>query len=509
MLPGLAHAQMTNRYNTALRGNFMMIGNTLAQDVGPGVPAPLVGSVGASGTNTNDTAPDVFWRADSPSDGQAEANNTITATQARTTAHLTIPAGATVRKAYLYAAARAPGGVVPTTITLEVPGIASQAITPVDNSTVALNGTFYQTVSDVTEFVQQQGSGNYRVSGVSSVALANLNDATIAVGWSMVIVYESCTEPYRQIQIKDGLNLIIDGSPASVTFSGLNVASGTASLGVFALEGDDPSTGDALKLNGTALSNALNPADNFFNSTRSSSGTAVSVSGDLPRLTGGARSMSGVDLDIADITGSLTTGDASFNVQAETSGDTYVVGLLVAGIPAPEPASALTVSIAATPSLTAGQGQSLTLTASGADSYSWSGGESTTAISVTASGTYSVTGITGCDSGTARVDATVLTAPPCDPTVVARAVSVTQTAALGVGACAVTVQGTGFGTSFRLTGPNDYVYSAVYRRPGNYNLNALAVRQPGTYTFMAAYQDACGQESTQTMTFIVTGTACP
>ncbi|OIN60689.1 hypothetical protein BLX24_00820 [Arsenicibacter rosenii] len=487
----------------------MMIGNTLAQDVGPGVPAPIVGTVGAAGTNTSDTAPDVFWRADSPSDGQAEANTSITAAQARTTARLDIPAGATVRKAYLYAAARAPGGVVPTTITLEVPGVASQSITPVDNSTVSLNGTFYQTVSDVTEFVQQHGSGNYRVSGVSSVALTNLNDATIAVGWSMVIVYESCSEPYRQIQIKDGLRLVVDGAPATVTFSGLNVAGGPAYLGVFAMDGDDASVGDALTVKGNAVSNTLNPADNFFNSTRSFSGTAVSVSGDLPRLTGTARSMSGIDLDVADITGSLTAGDVSFDVAAETTGDTYLVGLFVAGVPAQAPVSALTVSIAATPSLTVGQGQTLTLTASGADSYSWSGGESTTAISVSASGTYAVTGITGCNSGTAKVEATVLTAPPCDPAIVANAFSVTQTAVLGANACDVAVQATGFGTSLRLTGPNDYVYSTVYRRPGNYRLNALAIRQPGTYTFTAAYQDACGQVSTQTMTYIVTGTACP
>ncbi len=66
-------------------------------------------------------------------------------------------------------------------------------------------------------------------------------------------------------------------------------------------------------------------------------------------------------------------------------------------------ATTITVGITPTPSLTIGVGQSATLTASGGTSYSWSSGESTTAISVSVAGTYSVTGTTGSCSGTASV----------------------------------------------------------------------------------------------------------
>jgi hypothetical protein len=56
------------------------------------------------------------------------------------------------------------------------------------------------------------------------------------------------------------------------------------------------SVSDALTFNGTAIGNAANPANNFFNSSRSYLGTLVSNVGDLPQLTGAAASMAGIDL---------------------------------------------------------------------------------------------------------------------------------------------------------------------------------------------------------------------
>ncbi|GAB4002855.1 hypothetical protein GCM10028807_62270 [Spirosoma daeguense] len=62
------------------------------------------------------------------------------------------------------------------------------------------------------------------------------------------------------------------------------------------------------------------------------------------------------------------------------------------------------VSISVSPSLTINQGQSATLTASGAVGYNWASGQSTSAISVSVAGTYSVTGTLGsCTSVTSVV----------------------------------------------------------------------------------------------------------
>lgn len=55
-----------------------------------------------------------------------------------------------------------------------------------------------------------------------------------------------------------------------------------AKLGVVTYEGESSNEGDSLEFNGVALTDALNPADNFFNSSRSYLGTPVSVVGDLP-----------------------------------------------------------------------------------------------------------------------------------------------------------------------------------------------------------------------------------
>src|SRR5437879_2126559 len=47
-----ARAAQTLRVQVDQHGDFKMIGNTLGQDCGPGVPAPVVGTVGACGGNT-------------------------------------------------------------------------------------------------------------------------------------------------------------------------------------------------------------------------------------------------------------------------------------------------------------------------------------------------------------------------------------------------------------------------------------------------------------------------
>ncbi|HEX3775709.1 MAG TPA: isopeptide-forming domain-containing fimbrial protein, partial [Polyangiaceae bacterium] len=80
------------------------------------------------------------------------------------------------------------------------------------------------------------------------------------------------------------------------------------------------------------LSDAVNPATNFFNSSRSRLGVPVSIAGDLPQLTGGAASMSGFDLDIVDVKAELKANDKSATIQATSTGDTYLLGAFVTSI---------------------------------------------------------------------------------------------------------------------------------------------------------------------------------
>ncbi|MDF2693739.1 MAG: putative internalin, partial [Labilithrix sp.] len=132
----------------------------------------------------------------------------------------------------------------------------------------------------------------------------------------------------------DGLDGVSSAAQQSATLTGFRVPNTgyTGKLGVIAYEGDNTGVGDVLRFNNLALSDAQNPADNVFNSTRSLLGAAVSVAGDLPQLTGTPQSMSGIDLDVFDITAALSPGQTSAPVEASTGGDVYFLGAFITSI---------------------------------------------------------------------------------------------------------------------------------------------------------------------------------
>jgi predicted outer membrane repeat protein len=182
--------------------------------------------------------------------------------------------------------------------------------------------------------------------------------------------------------------------------------------------------------------------------------------------------------------------------------------------------SATTMTVTVNPAITAtiggnqvlSCGQSLTLTASSnGTNYTWSantGGVTSAQVVVRPGQTgtvYSVTVTnpgTGC-GGVASVTATLA------PTMAAQAISTTVMSELSASNCPVLIQSTGTGNAFVFTNPvTGTVYSTVYRNGGTYNLPAVPVKQPGTYTMTAYYTDACGTTSTDSRTFVVTGTGC-
>ncbi len=338
-----AEAAQTLRVQVDQHGDFTMIGNTLGQDCGPGVVAPVVGTVGNCGLFTADTAPDVFWRSQSSAMNPAttaQADITITNANARSTAVLSIPTGASITHAYLYWAARNSGGA-DSTATLDRPGGFTSNVTADQTYTLtAGTDTVYESVANVTSTVTKQGEGAYRVAGVDATNFVNLNQDVTFAAWSLVVFYQLATDPTRNLALFDGLDGIATGAPSSVSLSGFLVpnAGFDAKLGVITYEGDDQLTGDSLLFgkaplsNADRLSDALNPINNFFNSTRSNLGSAVSVTGDLPQLAGTARSMSSYDLDIVDITSHVSAGQTSADIQATTNNDTYYLGAFVTSI---------------------------------------------------------------------------------------------------------------------------------------------------------------------------------
>ncbi len=337
LIANAASAAPALRVQVDQRGDFVLLGNTLGHDCGNNSPAPVVGTVGTCGNQTNDSAADVFWRADEPAAGQAAANNSITVAQARSTAVLTLPAGARVTHAYLYWSATLPTNTSDTTATIDRPGVFTQNVTAIASQTADIDNQFaYQSVANITELVKQHGAGAYRISGVDARNVVNLDKDTVYAGWWMAVFYELATEPPRNLALFDGLDTVYNGGPVQATLSGFRVpnAGFDGKLGVIAFEGDDSINGDQFFFHdlNNALTNGVNPANNFFNGTRSLLGVAVSNAGDLPQLTGGARSMSGIDLDVIDIKSKLTGGQTSATVRATSTGDVYLLGGFVTSI---------------------------------------------------------------------------------------------------------------------------------------------------------------------------------
>jgi uncharacterized repeat protein (TIGR01451 family) len=339
---GAVHAAPALRKQIDQKGDFVMFGNTIGWECADnaGVPAPVVGTIdcpGGQGGAIRDSAPDVFWRSDSPANGQARASQTFVATDARSTAVLAVPGGATITYARIYWA-----GMLATpmssddSVRVEFPGGGVNQVVPADDqfSIPRGGGSWYQSTAEITDIVTANKGGAYRISDVASVNLNGLNSNDPLIGWVAVVFYSLPGDPPRNLALFDGLDLVPNGGQTQVTIDGFLVpnAGFDAKLGVVAYEGEQQLTGDQLSFNGTAVSNAANPVNNFFNSSRSYLGTPVSNVGDLPQLTGAAASMAGIDIDVVDVKAELKAGDKSATIQASSSGDTYALGAFVTSI---------------------------------------------------------------------------------------------------------------------------------------------------------------------------------
>lgn len=340
-----AHAAPTRRVQFDQRGDFVMFGNTVGFECAnnANVPAPVVGTVdcpNGQGNAITDTGPDVFWRSDSPGAGQAAASQNFNAAQARSTAVLSIPNGATITYARIYWAGFLQAAMSSdNSVLVERPASNfSQAVAADDQFTLDRgNNSWYESTADVTDLLKAQGTGAYRIGDIASANLNGLNSNDPFVGWVMVVFYALATDPPRNLALFDGLDLVGQGGNTQVNINGFLVPNGAgfdAKLGVVAYEGENQYTGDSLSFNGTPLFNAANPVDNFFNSTRSNLGALVSNAGDLPQLTGGPASMAGIDLDVVNVKPQLKSGDTSATIAANSAnnGDSYALGAFVTSI---------------------------------------------------------------------------------------------------------------------------------------------------------------------------------
>ena len=199
-----------------------------------------------------------------------------------------------------------------------------------------INGFSYAAYRDVTQLVRtfsakapdpainHPGNGTYAVGDVAGNTGTELSYA----GWSLIIIYASESTLGHQLYLFDkfiyasgdtNIDFDNDGQPGG-HISGFVVPNqiagelNAAKLTVFVGEGDQCYSGDSLRFNDVALSNAQSPADNVWN-------------GRSPGLTA-----DGVDIDTFDITwasGLLQPGDTSAQIDIPTEVDNWNIIYMV------------------------------------------------------------------------------------------------------------------------------------------------------------------------------------
>lgn len=175
--------------------------------------------------------------------------------------------------------------------------------------------TRYQSYADVTDLVRAGGSGSYSVANVTSRA----GSTNTFGGWSLVVVYGNNSLSLRNLTVFDGYQVI--PAAQTLTISGfLSPLSGqiTTRVGVMSYEGDLGLLGDYLQLNGTTISDAVHPTNNFFNSSITEQG--VYVAARSPNYINNL----GFDLSRTNIpNGIIKNGDTSASITLNTNTDQY------------------------------------------------------------------------------------------------------------------------------------------------------------------------------------------
>lgn len=246
-----------------------------------------------------------------------------------------IPAGASLRKAYLYwgGTQAQPGGPLSGSPDVSV------RLTPPNGSPVSVladtthgsdggSSTFDMFLSraDVTSLIGGSIAGTYTVDSYSGLITDGASDNASA---ALLLIFSQPTSPLRCITVHDGLLTMSSTTTGSHTVSLANFVTAPAAHGsvtYYTMEGDLSGTGiESVTVIGQpsnvalSLSDALNPVTNMMNRT---------INTASPGLT----SQVGVDLDRFDITPVLAGDDGALDVRYEAGTDRWWLGVTAVGI---------------------------------------------------------------------------------------------------------------------------------------------------------------------------------
>lgn len=314
--PAAADRPFTPRFSQNVTGALTMPSNTIltcAASESNCAAAQAGTATPASALNNNNHAM-VFVDVD---DDPATFNSS--------TADLSLPGGSDVLFAGLYFGARttagsggvaAPNTAQRGTVRFTTPGGSSQTLTAttLDDSTTVTGA--YSGFTDITSQVATARDGSYTVADIQAGTGLDRYG-----GWAMVVAYQADAAPPRNLTVFDGLQDVRQGDPpVTVPVSGFQTPPTgpvETELGFVAFEGDRGASGDSASLNGQTLSDASNPANNFFNSSISRDGVPVTTKN--PNYD----NQLGFDAIETNADGILGNGDSSAAIGLRTNLDQY------------------------------------------------------------------------------------------------------------------------------------------------------------------------------------------
>jgi uncharacterized repeat protein (TIGR01451 family) len=312
------------RFATNDTGDIVMAANTLlsCQEGAAGCADARAGTTGSKlGNNSWDMR---FVDVDSDS-----------ATFDSSRADVSLPADASILFAALYWGANTTGGAsggsaapdanTKNTVRFATPtsgGYVTVTADRVDEGEARSQAGAYQAFADVTTLVSTGGAGRYTTANVQTG-----RGLDRYAGWSLVVAYHSPTAPPRNLTVFDGFETVNSGDPPQeISVSGFRTPpSGPvrSKLGFVAYEGDRSLGGDKAFLNGRALTDGVaGSASNFFNSAITNLGQPVTSK--EPNY----NNQLGFEADVSNAEDYLDNGDTSATLKLETTGDTYLPGVI-------------------------------------------------------------------------------------------------------------------------------------------------------------------------------------
>lgn len=190
--------------------------------------------------------------------------------------------------------------------------------------------TYFSAFKDITSYVQATGNGTYTLSELDISAFEPLHYTrkTNFAGWAILIVYENPNLTLNQLNIYDGLQGVPDALQINLT--NLFVLNNTnAKAGFIAWEGDSQLPTETFSVNNIAISNAINPINNVFNSTNSVTGS---------------NTLYNMDLDIYEIDNYIAIGDTSASITLSSSQDFIMINTVITKLNSQLPDATLVIN---------------------------------------------------------------------------------------------------------------------------------------------------------------------